>query len=113
MATKVGLTGSRFFGAAKPGGDYDFYAQDAPGVRAKLLSEGYRELNYKGTCGPNVITIFRHGEGVGHVDIALVRRFERKHLENRLMTLTPLRLVNRFAPKPLRSAAWRFVQRLT
>lgn len=113
MTTRVGATGSRFFGKAKAGADYDFYAQDGPAVRANLLSEGFRELKYRGTCGPNVVTIFRHGEGPGHVDIALVRSFARKHLENRIMTLTPFRLVTLAAPKPLRSAVWRVVQRLT
>lgn len=113
MATKVGATGSRFFGAHKPGADFDFYVQDSPQIRANLLSEGYRQLQYRGTCGPNVVTIFRRGEGPGHIDIALVISFDRKHLENRIMTLTPLRLVTLRAPKAIRSAVWRVVQRLT
>lgn len=113
MLTKVGLTGSQFFGSKGTSSDFDFYIQDSPQARANLLSEGYRELNYKGTCGPNIVAIFRQGEGPGHVDVAMCTSFGRKHFENRMMTLTPLRLLNRFGPKTLRRAAWRVVQRVS
>lgn len=112
MNTRIGFTGSSFFGGAGRGSDFDFYAQDSVEVRARLLAEGFRPLKQTGVCGPNVIAVYRKGEGSRHIDIGLTRSFERKHFENRIMALTPLRLINRFASKRTRTKVWGIVQKL-
>ena len=114
MGTKVGLTGSRLFARrGRPGSDFDFFVEDSPQVRAALLAEGFTELPISGKAGPNMRTLFRLGNmGEGHIDVGLVASFDRKNFENRMMTLTPFRIIAAVGPKSVRTFLWKVVQSL-
>jgi hypothetical protein len=110
---RVGLTGSKLFGGAGEGSDTDVYVQDHPATRAQLLAAGFIEIMHTGKCGPNVPKIFRKQDPIlGSIDVGLCKSFERKHFENRVASITPIRLLMRHAPKRVRTAIWQRIQNL-
>lgn len=72
------LTGSRFFGYAKPDSDWDFFTQDKEGLRDYLLSKGFTRLSMNPEwLSSNTLAIWNNK--IAQVQVSIERDWQLKN----------------------------------
>jgi len=107
MRTTIERTGSRRFGSATAASDFDFYAQYTPEFQGELMARGFRAIPLSGRI-PNLKAVMRKGK----IDVQLFEDVERKRLEHRIASFTPIALLLRYSPKKVRRGIWQILQRV-
>ena len=81
------LTGSRYFGTAKNGSDFDFFTKEVEGVEIFLAQNGFVNQPNDYRNDPHTVRVYKKGE----VHVQIVNRFQLKLAAQ--FALTPI-LVN-------------------
>lgn len=93
------LTGSRFFGWAKPNSDWDFFTQHSYDANRLLMDNGFRNLtaDLESADGivypedPNIVSVWERGR----VQVQLVENAELKAKAQELLNQNPIRFAFR------------------
>lgn len=102
------LTGSHYFGTARPGSDVDFYAADSEQARDLLERLAFERLEVDRSSGSAIAAIYWRSDARIHVQ--LVDDVERKERVQRL--LRDVGLANDLRDKTLSRRLWQFAYKL-
>lgn len=103
------LTGSRFFGTAKPGSDWDFFAEYNPNHVNALLTLGFIQLTSSTSSYNDQDTraVFRYTSSKINIDVQLVNDAARKQRIQEIIKHHPgFRDLMTKMPKEKRTAFW-------
>ena len=103
------LTGSRFFGTAKPGSDWDFFAPYTQGICNALRTLGFVELTHSSSSYNDQDTraVFRYVSPEISIDVQLVNDADRKQRIQEIIKHHPgFRDLMTKLPKEKRTTFW-------
>ncbi len=96
------LTGSRFFGRATPGSDWDFFVEFNPDLEGWLICNGFYQESSTDYASADISEVWKHVSFPIHVQVISDARLKadvQNHLQNYSHTLYGV-------PKEYRKAIW-------